>query len=152
MTSTKRKLDRPTVYPSEIDLWIAVLLMVSPLITLGLGLYVLLDGNTRDAAILFATAALVTLVSAVFTLPCRYTIEEDLLRVRCGIIGFKIPLAEIERIEKSRSWLSGPALSIKRVAVATSRRTVLVSPVNRDEFIVDLEHAVSDSKQRDESD
>ena len=140
-----RKPTRPTVYPSEIDLWIIILLLTPPLMTVGLAIYFLLEGNPRDAGIMLATTVFVTAVSALFTLPCRYILDEDRLSIRCGIFRFKLNLAEIERIEKSRSWMSGPALSLKRVLVVSNGRAYLISPMNRDDFIQDLEHAVADA-------
>ncbi len=151
MESTFRTPPRPTVYPSEIDLWIAIMLMISPLITAGLGMWMLLEGNLWDAGILFGTTLLVGLTSVIFTLPCRYTIETDVLRIRCGVVGYRLPLADIERIEKSGSWLSAPALSLERVLVATKRRKCLISPIDRDTFIIDLRKAVSDAKQRNQT-
>lgn len=142
MHSRSRSPLRPTVYPSQVDLWIAVMLMFPPILTGGLGLYMLMEGNQKDAAILFGTCLLIGLISAAFTLPCRYTIEDEWLRIRCGIIGYKFRLKEIERVEKSGSWLSAPALSLKRVLITTKTRSCLVSPRERDAFIDDLQCAV----------
>lgn len=141
-----RKPSRPTVYPSEIDLWIVVLLMLAPLMTAGLSLYALLEGNTRDAMILFATAGVIVMVSAIFTVPCRYTLDDEFLFIRCGLFRFKLSVKDIDRIEKSGSWLSGPALSLKRVLIVCNGRRYLVSPINRDDFINDLQYAVTESR------
>ena len=148
MPSLTRQPDRPTVYPSKIDRWIAALLLAAPLISLTLGLYTLAEGNPRDAAILFGIALIAGLISAVLTLPCRYTIGEQSLHIRCGIIRFNVPLADIERINKSNSWLNGPALSLKRVLVAANGKAYLISPNDRDEFIADLENAVAQSQRK----
>ncbi|MDG2220993.1 MAG: PH domain-containing protein [Rubripirellula sp.] len=147
MQSFNHQADRPKVYPSKIDLWIATMLLTAPLSSLILGLYLLAEGNPQDAAILFGVALIVCLISAVFTLPCRYTIEAQTLHIRCGIIRSKVPLADIEQINKSSSWLSGPALSMKRVLVSANRKDYLISPNERDEFIAELENAVAQARQ-----
>jgi hypothetical protein len=75
------------------------------------------------------------------TQPCRYTILDDSLSIRCGIVFYQIPLDEIESVEPSGSWLSAPALSLRRVKVRSKRRTILISPASREAFIEDLRSA-----------
>ena len=134
---------RPTVYESGVDLWIVIMLMITPIFAAGLGLYLLLDGKQGDAMILFITAVATLLVTAMFTCPCRYTMLDDSLAVRCGIIGYKIPYDQIESVRPSRTILSGPALSMRRVLVVTTRkRKHILSPRERDEFIQDLQEVI----------
>lgn len=138
--------DRPTVYESAIDLWIAVMLMLTPVLAAGVGIYFLVQGQPDDAMILFLSGAAAMAVTALFTLPCRYTITDDMLSVRCGIIWFQVPFADIETIEPSGTWLSGAALSMRRVLITTKKRKVIISPRDRDEFIADLQAAVDQLK------
>ncbi|MDF1843128.1 MAG: PH domain-containing protein [Rubripirellula sp.] len=124
------------------------MLLIAPLTSLTLGLYMLAEGNSKDAAILFGVALIVCLISAALTLPCRYTIEKQTLHIRCGIIRLRVPLTDIEQIDKSSSWLNGPALSLKRVLVTANGKAYLISPNDRDEFITDLENAVAQTLQK----
>ncbi len=139
----QRRATRPTVYESGVDLWIAIMLIVSPVVAAGLGIYLLIDGKHDDAMILFITAAVTLVATAAFTVPCRYTILNDALSVRCGIIFYQVPLEEIEKIEPSSTLRSGPALSMRRVLVTTSKRKHVLSPRKRDQFIQDLGDAVA---------
>ena len=82
------------------------------------------------------------IVTALFTIPCRYTILTDTLSIRCGVVFMRVPLKQLKSIEMSGSWLSGPALSIRRVKVSTASRFYLVSPVDREKFIEELREAV----------
>ena len=127
------------MYESAVDLWIALMLILTPVLASGLSIYLLLDGRQGDAMILFVTAVATLLVTAAFTYPCRYTILNDALSVRCGFICYQVPLDEIERVEPSRTLRSGPALSMRRVLVTTRKRKHVLSPRARDEFIRDLE-------------
>jgi membrane protein YdbS with pleckstrin-like domain len=145
--SPKRKPTRPTIYESGVDLWIAIMLIITPVSAAGLGLFLMFDGRHGDAMILFLTAAATLVVTAAFTIPCRYTILHDALSVRCGIICYQIPIDQVERIEPSKTILSGPALSMRRVLVTTSKRQYILSPRQRDEFIADLSAAVADHKR-----
>lgn len=129
---------RPSVYESAIDLWLAVLLLLGPAIATGAGLMLLFDGRHGDASILFLIAAFILLFTVAVTLPCRYTLLDDAVSIRCGLICYQIPYADIRDVQPSRSLRSAPALSLRRVAITTDRRTVLVSPKDRDRFLEDL--------------
>jgi membrane protein YdbS with pleckstrin-like domain len=137
---------RPTVYESGADLWIAIMLIITPVFAAGIGVYLLADGRNGDAIILFITSAATLLMTAAFTVPCRYTMLDDALSVRCGIIFYQIPFDQIKCVEKSRTVLSGPALSMRRVLVVTHKRKHILSPRERDAFIEDITNVIARCK------
>ncbi len=136
---------RPTVvYPSAIDRWVVVLLLLSPVTGVVLGGYLFAIGRADGAAVLFATAAITVLVLLACTLPCRYTLLDDIISIRCGIIIFhRVPYDKIESIELSSTLRSGPALSLKRVLIKTSQRSFVLSPEDRQRFIDDVQDRMS---------
>lgn len=73
-----------------------------------------------------------------FSFPCVYTLDENQLVIRCGIIKYNVPYSEILKIEKSGSLWSAPALSVRRVKIETASGGFLVSPRDRDAFIADV--------------
>ena len=127
-----------TVYDSAIDWWVAIMLLLSPIVASVMGVVFFAQQRPGDASIVFLAGAFTIAVTALFTLPCRYTLLDDTLNVRCGIICYSIPFDTIENIELSSSWLSGPALSLKRVRVTAKGRNYLLSPKNREAFIDEL--------------
>lgn len=133
---------RPTVYDSAIDWWVAALILLTPALAAGIGIRLLVDGNADGAMWLFLIGAGSLLLTLAFTLPCRYTILDDALSIRCGLLFFQISLRDIESVEPSHSWLNGPALSLHRVRIVTRQRSVLVSPRHRDRFIADLQRSI----------
>lgn len=135
---------RHAVYESAIDLWIAAMLLITPLAATAIGISLVWIDRSGDASVMFLTAALTLLLTGAFTVPCRYTLLADTLSVRCGLICYQIPYADIRRIERSASWLSGPALSLRRVLVATDRKRHYLSPKDRDRFIAELTQATED--------
>ena len=137
-----KKTIRPTVYESGIDLWVAALILLSPIGAAVIGTYLLILGQADGAMYLYLIGAAVLLITMAFTYPCRYTILDDCLTIRCGILFYRIPLDEIESVEPSSSWLSAPALSVHRVKIKSKRRTILVSPREREVFMDDLRSAV----------
>ncbi|MAI72122.1 MAG: hypothetical protein CMM01_20695 [Rhodopirellula sp.] len=136
--SSERQLPA-TVYPSGVDLWIVVMLILAPITSLVIAGYLLQQGQGGGALTLFLCAAATASLTAAVTIPCRYTLHDDALTVRCGLLCYQIPLEEITSISKSASILSGPALSMKRVLIKTSKRTHILSPKQRESFIQNLE-------------
>ena len=133
---------RPTVYPSAVDLWVPVLTLMSPAAAVFFGVVLIRQGRAADAMTLFLIAAGLLFLTGMFTFPCRYTVLDDALSIRCGVLFYQIPFADIQRIERSASLRSGPALSVRRVVVETKKRSYLISPQDRDRFIADLQAAI----------
>ena len=145
--NTSTRTPRPTTYPSGIDAWIVVMLLLAPITSLAIGVYLLQEGQGSGAITLFLCAAAAGSLSAAATIPCRYTLHDDALTVRCGLLCYQIPFAEILSVSKSGTILSGPALSMKRVLITTSSRKHILSPKRRDIFIDDLEQSLKKTKR-----
>ena len=131
------------VYESAIDAWVGILLFMTPFVAAVIGIYAWIIGQPGDASILFAAGGLALLIMLAFSLPCRYTLLEDALSIRCGLMVRQIPFADIQSVKLSSSWKSGPALSLRRVAVRTGRRVVILSPRDREEFIDELRQRIA---------
>lgn len=143
-----RNITRPTIYPSAIDKWIVVMLLLAPVTSVAIGLYLFQQGKVDGAITLFLCAAATGSLTAAFTTPCRYTIHHDSVTVRCGLICYQIPIAEMVSVSKSATVLSGPALSMKRVVIKTSRGQHILSPKQRDLFVEDLQRSLTQSEQK----
>ena len=132
-------MSRPhQVYPSATDQWLMALLYAGPVCLGGLGLYCIFDQRDAEAMTLLMMSVGLIGLNLILTRPCRYTLTEDTLNVRCGLFSKTIALKDVVSAELSSSWLSGPALSLRRVRIRTSKKSVLVSPVDREQFIADL--------------
>ncbi|OYP38183.1 PH domain-containing protein [Rhodopirellula sp. MGV] len=129
---------RRVVYSSAVDWWLAVLLMLGPAICVVVTAVALNQGKQQEALVCLLTGAGVLLITGLLVIPCRYTITGDTLSIRCGLIMTRVPLSQIKQIEKSGSWLSAPALSLRRVKISTASRFYLVSPVDRERFMDEL--------------
>ncbi|QEI06300.1 PH domain-containing protein [Pigmentiphaga aceris] len=128
-------------YPSRIDAWLVLVIggTIGLVVTHG----VLLLRTAPLAALISLGVAIFTgAIVAVMTMPCRYELEENHLLIRCGMIRQRIAYADITGIAPSRSLLSAPALSIRRVKINFRHGTQLVSPREREAFIVDLQQRV----------
>ncbi len=121
------------------------MLLLTPVLAAVIGVYAVWIGRPGDATWLFLTGALTAIVTAAFAVPCRYTILDDSLSIRCGLVVYQVPLSTITDVSLSSTWMSGPALSLKRVRVKTQRKTHIISPKFREDFVRDLRKAIKHS-------
>jgi uncharacterized membrane protein YdbT with pleckstrin-like domain len=123
-----------TEYPSAVDRWIAAVLIGSPLVVIGGGI-LLLEKSAEGGWIQIGIGLFLAVLMAALSIPCRYTLDEHSLTIRCGLLREVIPLARIRSVEKSASLWSAPALSLRRVKIVMDHGWRLISPKDRDGFI-----------------
>ena len=135
---------RSLVYRSAVDRWVVLLLAISPCVSVAIGCWLWMDGQPGSASILFGVGAVVALITVAFTCPCRYTLLEDTLSIRCGLaVFYQVAYADLVSVEPTSTWRSGPAHSLKRVAIKTKQRLIILSPEDREKFIRDLEERIA---------
>lgn len=133
-------------YNSKIDTWLIVLLGLSLSAILFRGL-MSLRFSTAYGVMVLGVFAFTVLVLLLFCYPCRYTFKADHLLIQAGALRFRVDYADITRIEPSRSLWSGPALSLQRVRIDHGRRFVLVSPMQRERFMAELQQRVAAARE-----
>lgn len=141
-SSERRRLDRK-VHQSAVDWWLAALLAFPIVGAVAIAAYLIVVGRPGDASVMFLTAAGILVVTAIFTVPCRYTLLTDTLSIRCGVICYQVPYDSIRDVRMAWTLRSGPALSLRRVVVKTDRREHILSPVDRERFIRQLNARIS---------
>ena len=91
--------------------------------------------DTTELIIVIVSVLPVYILFPWILLTTDYTVYVDELVVRCGPFRFRIKRDSIQRITPSRSILSGPALSLDRLAIHYGAgRIMLVSPQDRAGF------------------
>lgn len=123
-----------TTYPSAVDTWLAVLLVATPLVGLGAGVFTL-SQSIPAGIVQIGLGLFVALLIFAFALPCEYTLDETTLTIRCGLLREEIPLNRIRHVEFSSLRWSAPALSLKRVKLTLDDGTRLISPKDREGFM-----------------
>lgn len=99
-----------------------------------------------EAAVLYhsCTATHIAVAAVFFALyvlmlRCEYIIEGGTLAVRAYFVLARIDISAIKRIEPSGSFLSAPAMSMRRIRISYGKYDeILISPVRQDEFIKEL--------------
>lgn len=129
-------------FESKRDRWLTLILGFSAFIDVAAALFLI----TVDLAFLpKAITVAVLLASGILILwimrGTRYVIDRDTLTAYCGPFRFRVPLAQIHRVEPTRSPLSSPALSLDRLKISYGDgKTLLVSPMEKARFRNALGH------------
>ena len=126
-----------SVYYSKIDWWIVALIAGSVLFTfiLGISLY---SESKIGSYICFGSGIFTAGLFLLLSIPLKYTLVEDRLIIRSGILKQEALYSQITAVKKSRNPLSAPALSLERVEITMNKGFKLVSPKNREQFIEEL--------------
>lgn len=119
-------------YPSKIDVWIAVLLALGPVVSTMGGVVV---GMPLVGPAFFA------LLYGGLVFPMRYGITDRELVIRFGLLRKRIALAEIREVVPTRNPRSSHALSLDRLNIRFGDgrfRWIMISPRDQDGFLREL--------------
>lgn len=117
-------------YPTKVDAWIPILLVVS----FGIGIVAVVATGGFTGLLLLPAFGIVILVCW----PCEYIFAQEELIVRSGIIRWKIPYKAIDVVKPTRNPLSSPAWSLDRLHIKFGKKEVMISPARREEFMQEL--------------
>lgn len=127
----------PSVYRAKIDVWVFPGLFLTSV--LAVGLPVRAFAGTWDGAPIGAGLGLSLIVALVaVTWRLRYTITDQDLIAKSATFELIVPLSAIQGIEPVRSFTPEACLSTQRVRIALWHRSIMVAPMDRDDFIAEL--------------
>ena len=143
-------------YRSKKDWWLVGLVWAAVLdpVCAGLLLVLLPGGSSVVGWELLRAGVVIGAVVVVLTYPLDYEVTSDLLIARCGVMRWKVPLAEIQQVYPTRNPASAPTWSLDRLRVdyrkAGERKSLLISPADKFEFMRDLAREVPGLELRGE--
>ena len=126
----------PKRFPSKIDAWLVVLLVIAIAGVLAGFIGVVLE-NEEPVVTIFMGAVMLLIVLLIVSLLFRtyYSVEGETLRIVSGPFRWRVPIAEIESLELTRNPLSSPALSLDRLRVRYSgKKSIMISPADKQRF------------------
>lgn len=126
------------VYPSRVDWWLAMLLIGAPVLVVACGLHILTQSIGAGAILIVSGLAIGALIAAL-AYPCTYTLTDEHLTIRAGLLHETLPLHRIRAVAPSSNPLSAPALSLQRIKLTLDDGYRLISPRERESFMADLE-------------
>ncbi|WP_164110400.1 MULTISPECIES: PH domain-containing protein [Sphingobacterium] len=120
------------VFKSKISKGLLLLVVVAILIAPGIMLYH--RTHLWEAAILLVLTSIICLPTLLNT---HYTIEENILKIRSGLLYKKnIPIDSVRKIVETNNMVSSPAASLDRLEIFyNSFDSVLISPKEKVGFI-----------------
>lgn len=118
-------------FTSKVDWWIAASVLLAPVA-------VIFSAVLTREPIVWVIGIAVLASLAALCWPCDYTLADEALIVRSGLIKWKVPYKQIERVEPTRNPLSAPAWSLDRIAISYGGKLMLISPLQKDEFMNEL--------------
>lgn len=139
-------------YPSKVDRWLGVILVLIPLIELFVVGLSLRSGEAEGIIAGLITLVFVALLYVGVVLPVRYGITDRELIIRFGLVRQRIPLEKITEVRPTRSPLASPALSMDRLAIRTGKGFLpgaQISPARREEFLTLLASRAGLARQGD---
>ena len=134
-----------TKFKSAIDKWVYWMIIFIPLVVLvSFGSLLLTGPIDIFTILLMLVTCLVSIVLPLWSLNTYYEFTESDLIIQSGPFHWKIPLGKIENAKRTRSSISGPALSLNRIQIEHSKgEKVLISPKDMDSFLQILNQRTS---------
>jgi hypothetical protein len=124
-------------YASEFDLWVRLVLILVPVVSVGTVVVAALSSGEGIVAALISLLIVAGIYGGLL-FPLYYRLESTGLLVRFGLVRQHIPYDTITSVRPTRNALSSPALSLRRLRIDYGRSFVMISPVRRDEFLASL--------------
>jgi hypothetical protein len=128
-------------FESKRDAWIVLILRAMPIVVLLVigDVWYMTHGDVRGP---LAGAVILILVELFFfesiLRSTYYVIDGDTLVIRSSFITWRVPIREITSVTPTRSALSSPALSLDRLRIEYGKKTILISPEDRERFLAAL--------------
>jgi len=128
-------------YPSKIDWWLGLILVLVPLVSLGVLAASLTSDDPAEIMIAVVVCVATAALYGLLVLPVRYGIARDELIIGFGVVRQRIRLDAIQQVKPTHNPLSSPALSLDRLEIRTGSglfSAIMISPANREEFLATL--------------
>ena len=125
---------RKTVYRSGVDLWLIVFVFGVVAGVYGVILFTYFSWS------MFITGVLLLTIIAWALFDIKYIILDNSLIVSCfsGLFKSTFDIKEITSVRATRTIQSSPAASLDRLEVKCGRRSVVLSPRKKQEFLAHL--------------
>jgi hypothetical protein len=127
---------KAAVFPSKLDAWLAVVVVVPALVALGIAGTLLVGDMPARVPIALLLAALGGVLPLWVIGATRYTVGGGELRIVSGPFRWRVALRDIRAVRPTRKPLSSPALSLDRLRIEYGeQKWIMVSPRDHDAFV-----------------
>lgn len=125
------------VFRSKVDWWLWLAMLAANLGALAaIAVVVFQGGRSVDGIIvIFACLLAMALFSSVI-FGTSYAVDRGVVTIRSGPFRWKVRIDEIQSLERTRSIVSSPALSLDRIRIRYGEgRSVMISPADKKAFL-----------------
>ena len=124
-------------FKSAVDLWLLVIVALVVIISLGVSVRLVLQCSSAGYLRVIGVLAVGIGLPLWLLYTTQYVVEDEVLRIQSGPFKWTIPIASINQVVETSNPLSSPALSLRRLKIVyDNNKSVMVSPKDRDEFLV----------------
>lgn len=124
------------VFPSKLDGWLAVVVVVPAVAALGIAGALLVSDMPARVPIAVLLGALGGVLPLWVIGATRYTVGEGQLRIVSGPFRWRVALRDIRTVRPTRNPLSSPALSLDRLRIEYgAAKWIMVSPHDQEAFV-----------------
>ncbi len=121
-----------TRYPSKLGIGITIFTLS---VIVGSGIFMFLDGEILAVLI----NLLVLILIYILYKSTNYIIEGSILRIKSGfLINEKLSIKDITKVVETNNIMSAPAFSLDRLEIKYGRKSIIISPIKKAEFIKQL--------------
>ncbi len=129
------------VFPSKIDTWLLIVLLVTVFVSVGAALLSINKGTIFGYISALFVLSIGAILPAWLLLSTKYIVTGEQLVIRSGPFSWQIRIASISSVGETRDSRSSPALSLERLKISYANgRSIMVSPRNREGFKAAIGH------------
>ena len=124
-------------FKSAVDLWLLVIVALVVIISFGVSVRLALQRSPAGHLISIWLIVVGIGLPLWLLYTTQYVVKDKALRIQSGPFKWTIPIASIKQVVETSNPLSSPALSLRRLKIVyDNNKSVMVSPKDRDEFLV----------------
>jgi len=121
-------------FVSKRDRWLVAVMWAASLVDFGVAAWLWL-GLERAPIFVAPLLALAGFFQLQVLYSTDYSFEGDVLRIRASFFRWRVPLAAIDAVEPTRNPLSSPACSLDRLLIRYGEKRIMISPLDKAEFV-----------------
>jgi hypothetical protein len=144
------------IYPSKVDWWIGLILVTVVIGLIVAAVPILAPGGVPRSLGVPMSIGFLAIAAYMAWIPFAtdYEIGETELIVRCTFIRWRVPLDAIVEVFPTHNPLSSPACSLDRLRinylnVRGKSRFVMISPIDKEDFLRNLANAIPGAELQD---
>ncbi len=100
-------------FPTKVDTWLAVVLAVAALVSVGGAVLSVFEGHPEGVL----GAVVMVIVFGTLVFPMNYTVADDALVIRFGMVRSRVKYTDIRAVKPTHNPLSSPAMSLDRLHI-----------------------------------